>query len=313
MVTKQSTVIAQLASDSCPCKHIYLRGNHLEDMFHDKVDKINAWNRLWLSAKATGTIILSAVILDNHFHTATLLKTETQDSEFMHHFRLSLTQYYNRRYHVSGMLGTRKFGRALLRDIDDLKDCICYHIRNVLHHGIFANFMDYQFSTARFVFNLATEVQNGVYTRDTLPQNLAKAYLPKDLELPKGWMMTYEGMIVPPPEVFRADIIESLFFSREEYLMALMRRTTREASDSDIPCALTSDSPTVQTLDEQISEFVKVPIPSMTVRQKIEVIAKVREEYPKVSFRTLERIFGIPASTIRYKLQKITHPGRWPQ
>lgn len=303
-------IVAQNASDSRLSKHLFLRGNHQQDMFHDKVDKINVWNRLWLSSKATGVEILSATILDNHLHLTALLRYEAQDTAFMHHFRLSITQYYNRRYALKGMLGTRKFGRGTLSDTEDLADCICYHIRNVMHHNISSNYMDYPFSTARYSFGLVSEEQRGHYTSKTLPENLAHAYLPVREKLPEGWTVTSEGLIVPPERIFRSDIVEELFgYSRENYLETLTHRTMREDNDEDGPCAKREWLASAQTLDETVVEFVnnrsQTPLPAMSFKQKIEVVAKVREEFPKISYKSLERIFGIPASTIRYYIKKL--------
>ena len=303
-------IVAQNASDSRVCKHLYLRGNHQQDMFHDKVDKINVWNRLWLSARATGIEIFSVAILDNHLHLTAILKHEGQDTDFMHHFRLSITQYYNRRYALKGMLGTRKFGRGTLSGTGDLIDCICYNVRNVLHHGISSNYLDYPFSTARYAFGLISQKQRGHYTSATLPENLAHAYLPVREKLPEGWTVTSEGMIVPPEHIFRSDIIEDLFGgSREKYLETLSHRTLREANDEDEPCAKRESLASAQTLDETIVEFVKkksrIPLPAMNFIQKIEVIAIVRDEFPKISYKFLERVFGIPASTIRYYIKKL--------
>ena len=297
-------------SDSRVFKHLYLRGNHQQNMFHDKVDKINVWNRLWLSAKDTGVGILSAVILDSHLHLTVLLENEKLDADFMHHFRLSITQYYNRRYGVRGMLGTRKFGRGILQNDEDLMDCVCYHIRNVLHHRISNNYMDYPFNTARYVFGLVSKKQRGYYSRETLPDALSCAYLPYRERLPEGWTVTSEGMIVPPQGVFRSDVVEALFNgSRENYLETLTHRTTREAEDSDEPCTKRESLASVQTLDEKVVEFVKkksqIPLPTMAFTKKIEVIAIVRKEFPKIGYRTLARIFGIPASTICYYTKKL--------
>ena len=307
---KRFNDLAQNASHSRVFKHLYLRGNHLQNMFHDKVDKINVWNRLWLSAKATGVEILSAVILNSHLHFTALLRNERQDTDFMHHFRLSITQYYNRRYGVSGMLGTRKFGRGILQNVENLIDCVCYHIRNVLHHGISTNYMDYPFSTARYVFGLVTKKQRDYYTCETLPDALSHAYLPHRERLPEGWTVTSEGLIVPPQEVFRADLVEDLFDgSREKYLETLTHRTSREADDSDEPCTKRESLASVQTPDEKVVEFVKektqTSLPTMSLAKKIEVIALVRDEFPKITYRTLSRIFGIPASTICYYIKKL--------
>jgi len=309
-VNEDLTILVNYACDSRKCQHLYLRGNFKQEMFYDKVDKINVWNRMWLSAAATGVKILSLKILNNHFHLTALLQDDNQRTRFKTHFRLSVTQYHNRRYDVRGTLGTRTLKHGILKDIDDVKDCICYHIRNILHHGLQSNFLDYQFSTARYVFGLAGPEQQGTYSRETLPDNLAKAYLPSRQKLPMDWMMTREGMIVPPAEVFRSDIVEALFDSRESYLESLSHRTGREDGDNDEPQKLTpyaSHSRKVLSRDEEVVQFVKencvVPIPSMTPGQKMEAIRKIVEEFPKVSLRVLTRLFSIPYSTLRYRMK----------
>lgn len=303
------------ASDSRLYQHLYLRGNFKQEMFFDKVDMVNVWNRLWLSAEATGTQILSAEILNNHFHLSGIFRSEEQRAGFKHHFRLSITQYHNRRYEVHGTLGTRTLKHAPLRGPEDIKDCICYHLRNVLHHGITSNYLDYPYSTARYVFDLTSVAQQGFYSRETLPPNLASAYLPARERLPKGWMMTREGLIVPPTGVFRADIIEDLFGgSRDNYLENLSRRTSREAGDADQEDGFgtdASDSRLCQTPDEEVVEFMKeksmVPIPAMSREQKMAAIYQIVEQFPQVSQRLLSRLFGIPNSTLTYRLKIRTH------
>ena len=296
------------ANDSCLYQHLYLRGNFKQEMFFDKVDMINVWNRLWLSAEATGTQILSAEILNNHFHLNGIFRNEDQRTRFKRHFRLSITQYHNRRYEVSGTLGTRTLKHAALKDLEDIRDCICYHLRNVLHHGITGNYLDYPYSTIRYVFDLASANQQGFYTRESLPPNFAHAYLPARVQLPKGWMMTREGLIVPPTGVFRADLVEELFDgSRDTYLETLSHRTTREAADTGPEDGFRTDANHSRVYDEQVVEFVKencrVPIPSMSEGQKMAAIYQIVEQFPEVNQRLLSRLFGIPNTTLAYRLK----------
>ena len=296
------------ANDSRLYQHLYLRGNFKQEMFFDKVDMINVWNRLWLSARATETQILSAEILSNHFHLNGIFRDEDQRTRFKRHFRLSITQYHNRRYEVSGTLGTRTFKHANLKDSDDLKDCICYHLRNVLHHGITSNYLDYPYSTVRYVFGLASANQKGCYTHETLPLNLAHAYLPVREQLPKGWMMTREGLIVPPVGVFRADIIEDIFKgSREAYLETLSHRTTREEGDTGPEDGFRTNANHSRMYDEEVIEFVKencrVPIPAMSEGQKMAAIYQIIDRFQRVNLRFLSRIFAIPPTTLGYRLK----------
>lgn len=268
-------LVGTCAGDLRKCQHLYLRGNFQQDMFYDKVDIINVWNRLWLSAKATGAQIVSFVILNNHLHIIVIFTSDEQRAKFKQHFRQSITQYHNRRYQVKGTLGTRRLNHGNLKDTDDVKDCLCYHIRNVVHHGITAYYLEYPFSTARYVFGLESDSQKGYYTWDNIPDNLARAFLPARKQLPKEWRMTREGMIVPPEGVFRRDIIEAIFNnSVDDYLETLTHRTTREAADKEEPelAHPAGHLRNVPTPDEQVVEFVRansrIPIPSMTDKQK---------------------------------------------
>ena len=293
-------------------QHLYLRGNFKQEMFFDKVDMINAWNRLWLSAEATGTQILSAEILNNHFHLTGIFRDEDQRTRFKRHFRLSITQYHNRKYDVHGTLGTRTLKHAELKDPEDLRDCICYHLRNVLHHNITSNYLDYPYSTVRFVFDLASTGQQGFYTCETLPSSLDHAYLPARVQLQEGWMMTREGLIVPPTGVFRADLVEALFEgSRDNYLKTLSRRTTREDGDTGPEDGFRTDANHSRVYDEQVVEFVKkncrIPIPSMSEGQKMAAIYQIIEQFPRVSQRLLSRLFGIPNTTLSYRMKKASY------
>jgi len=121
--------------------------------------------------------------------------------------------------------------------------------------------------------------------------------------------MTAQGLIVPPPEIFPRDLLEALFTDRETYLETLTQPTTREANDFDESKVSTyaSDARKVPTPDEQIVEYVKqntrIPIPSMNPNQKMEAISQILKEYPKTNLRLLTRLFGIPYSTLRYRIK----------
>jgi len=296
-----------IANDSREYQHLYLRGNFQQEMFFDKVDMINVWNRIWLSAEATEVQILSVEILDNHFHITAIFRDDDQRTSFKRHLRLSITQYHNRRYKVQGTLGTRIFQHAVLRGLDDIRDCICYHIRNVLHHGAQVDYLNYPYSTGRYVFGLAGDKQKGIFTRHTMPQKLG-TYIPARKELPLGWLMTVEGLIIPPETVFRADLIEAMFGSREEYLERLFHPTEREkmGREEPEPKVRNHANQSRKIRDEQVVEFViehfQISILAMNQAQKMAAIRKVLEVFPTVYLKQLSRIFGIPYTTLKYRI-----------
>lgn len=292
--------------------HLYLRGNFREEIFFDRVDFINAWNRLWISAFGTGVMVLSVELLSNHLHI--VLLTEGDDmkrvSEFIHYFRMSLSQYFNRRHMVSGSLGSRRFGRGHVCDpeIDggeDLRDVIAYNLRNVTHHGVTKDYAGWDFSTYGHVFGISRE--SACYTMATIPSNLRRAYFPLNRQPPESWGVTKDGRIIPPDSVFPRTYIESLFGSREAYEKFCAQPTRREAEGDLHEHRLSLEPPVRSVTDQEVLVFVSqichIPIPQMCREQKIAVIKAVSEALHGTYVRQLSRIFGVPVSTVSYWLK----------
>lgn len=316
-------------------KHLFIRGNYREDIFFDKVDLINAWNRIWLSANATGVVILAVQILTNHLHICAesctnvggprlcnvnfgnpqLLTNDAGDpwtSNFMHYLRMSLSEYFNLRYKVHGSLGGRRYGKADVIDPqddggDDLKDLIRYILRNVTHHGVTDQYQDWQFSTFKYTFDLMDkeDIKTGKY----IPEELKKAYLPASCELRKEWSMTKEGLIVPPQSLFPRKEIETLFNNKSYYLKSCGMPTRREGEgETNERLLCTPKRQCKRVTDQEIIDIINakslIPVVAMSLEQRYTAIRAVHVECPAASLRQLERIFSIPFRTISYILKK---------
>lgn len=303
-------------------KHIFIRGNYREDIFFDKVDMINAWNRIWLCAYATGVKLMEVNIMSNHFHIEGVFEEETSECcthvgsprvcDFIHYLRMSLSYYFNYRHDVHGSLGSRRYGKADVIPIEedkgaDAKDLACYIIRNTLHHGILNNYKEWPYSTYRFVYDLFD--YSNCYTTDTLPDNLRAAYFPKTVKLPKNWLFTKEGMIVPDDSVFLRSFIERLFGSKQEYEKMCETVTRRELEGENHERLLGKETfkKREKTNDLEIIEFVSsitpVPIVKMSLDHKRTLIMLVHKQFLTVSLRQLSRIFSVPFGTIKYWLK----------
>lgn len=304
--------------------HIFIRGNYRQDIFFDEVDRINAWNRLWLSAKATKTEIIAAQLLSNHFHLCIRVRGSKNDeshctkpggpavSNFIHFLRMSLSLYFNRRHNVHGSLGSRRYGSAAVRTIDedggeDLRDLIRYIIRNVTHHKVTQNYKKWRYSTFGYVFDITDT--NKTFTGSNIPDNLRKAYFPATCTIPEDWSILPNGMIIPPQSVFPRDYIEKIFFSKTFYLKACDTPTRREsAMEGEKNERLLEYRQAYKTSDQQIIDFIGshslIPIVSMNSDQIKEAVKTIKKELPKVHLRQLSRIFHIPVSTIAFWLSR---------
>lgn len=300
-------------------RHIYVRGNYREDIFFDKIDLTNAWNRIWLTAEATGTQILALELLSNHFHICVRFpkcKEESDEScvtDFIHYLRMSISQYFNRRHRVHGSLGSRRYGKGKVYKSrydggTDLRDLICYIHRNVTHHQIASDYQNYRYSTYKCIFGEFEDPQK-CFTVANLPVNKARTYLPLRKTLPAGWSMTFDGLIVPPAHLFPREELEKLFYNKEFYedVSDTVTRREKEGEKNErlLGVVRCKDG---RVTDEEVTLFVsencQVPLLQMDRKERIEAIQFTKESMPGVKVSQLSRVFAVPATTIYYWINR---------
>lgn len=303
--------------------HFYIRGNYRQDVFFDTVDFICAWNRLWLSAKATGVEILAAQILSNHLHLCLRVhRKESPESwtrpggpalsKFSHHLRMSLSLYFNYRYDVHGSLGARRYGKGRVISVDedggdDLRDLIRYILRNVTHHKITDDYGNWPYSSYRLVYGL--NGNDKIYRGKDIPTNLLKAYLPSTYVLSDDLAMTADGLIVPSDDIFPKGDIEKLFISKAYYMKMCATCARREGSiEGEKNERMLEYEPRKAVSDQEIIDYIAehslVPIASMNKAQIKLAIKEIIRVWPKVNLRQLSRIFHAPVSSIHYWTSK---------
>ena len=97
--------------------HVTCRGNARQSIFSSDADRSAFLDLLGRSSDVYEAAILSYVLMDNHFHL--LVKTPRGNlQEFMRHFNISYTGWYNRRHRRSGHLYQGRY-HAFLIDADN--------------------------------------------------------------------------------------------------------------------------------------------------------------------------------------------------
>ena len=93
--------------------HLTHRGNEKKAIFHDDADRKQFLALLAQSIEIYDVILHSYVLMSNHFHL--LAETPLGNlSEFMRHFNITYTSYFNRRYKRSGNLYQGRFKSFLI-------------------------------------------------------------------------------------------------------------------------------------------------------------------------------------------------------
>ncbi len=93
--------------------HVTCRGNERKEIFRDSSDRKSFLEILTVSQGIYNVEVFSYILMDNHFHI--LLKTLLGNlGEFMRHFNISYTSYFNRRYKRSGHLYQGRYKSMLI-------------------------------------------------------------------------------------------------------------------------------------------------------------------------------------------------------
>ena len=114
--------------------HVTCRGNARQNIFSTDADRSTFLDLLGRSVVIYQTEILAYVLMSNHFHL--LVKTPLGNlQEFMRHFNISYTSWYNRRHQRSGHLYQGRY-HSLLIDADNyLKEVSRYIHLNPVKTG----------------------------------------------------------------------------------------------------------------------------------------------------------------------------------
>jgi putative transposase len=97
--------------------HVTCRGNSRQRIFSGEEDHPNFLNLLERSSGIYEVEILAYVLMVNHFHL--FVKTPLGNlQEFMRHFNISYTSYYNRKHHRTGHLYQGRY-KSFLVDADE--------------------------------------------------------------------------------------------------------------------------------------------------------------------------------------------------
>ena len=133
--------------------HIYNRGINSETIFQDE-NNMAYFLKLVTKYLSPKINILAYCLLNNHFHFAIEVTSETKDvnQAFSNLFN-AYTKAFNKQNSRTGALFERPFKRKQIKDEDYLKQLILYIHRNPENHNIVADFKTYRFSSFSAFFS----------------------------------------------------------------------------------------------------------------------------------------------------------------
>ena len=127
--------------------HIYNRGINSETVFQDD-NNMSYFLKLVEKYLIPKVNILAYCLLNNHFHFAIEVTTDTKEvNQAFSNLLNAYTKAYNKQNYRTGALFERPFKRKYIKDENYLKQLILYIHRNPENHNIVEDFKSYEFSS----------------------------------------------------------------------------------------------------------------------------------------------------------------------
>lgn len=283
--------------------HLIFRGDRCEELFYSRNDFYSGMNCLALAAYEYDIRLPAFCFLHNHGHIIDY-STPEYHKKFVVSFRVSIAKNINALHNFRGVFGGDSVNDSVLGDEDDVKDAICYCLRNPLHHKIETNFWRYPYSSVRLYYNHISPHSSDIIT----DSKVIKSFLPCHKDLPLGFIMNKSGFILPQAYVDTMTV-ESLFGGEAQFNTDLSRVTEREKRGEEArfgqeESAHMNDSELISVIERHLKSLnIESRICQLTILEKYEILNYLSRLNFNCSKAQIARILDIPYTTVCYRMK----------
>ena len=192
-----------------------------ELLFRDIEDYNRGFNCFALALYKTDSTGLVESAMSNHYHQ--LVQTRCPN-EFMHHFRLSYSMYFNRKYHRSGRLGEEMHFAVDVVGYNHMIAAMSYVLRNALHHGVAPIPYAYPYSSANAIF---MKEMGKIPCDKLLAPRYYRRFINWSAAFPDSYKMTESGVFTRE-SVLDIPQVESLYATPRSFNWYMTRKSSEE-------------------------------------------------------------------------------------
>jgi len=175
---------------------------HKEVITRNRDDVNMITNLLGLSAFRTGSDILVDSIMSSHIHF--ISASESPESQ-ARGFHMSLSRWFNHKYDRKGPFGEASCFILELDGLNHIVTCMCYVLKNGVHHFQAPTAFAYKDCTAPYMF--MKELGREPYANPIISRNELKHFFPTGCDFPDHFATDRNGMLLRTSfeEILRAE------------------------------------------------------------------------------------------------------------
>lgn len=281
--------------------HVCVQGNGGQSMFLDKRDVLHFIDILGVYSLFYGVKIWAYNILSNHFHL--ILECENPQW-FIHALRISYSKYYQTVHNTIGSVGRNGYSVGLLNNREKLLEKIIYVLRNSVKHKVYPHSYVDPYNSAKYYF--LSNQEDSIVTLFPAGPGRKLSYSRKTI--PEHYLIEANGHIYPRSFLnFRC--IEKVFVSIDNFMKQITYPTLKEYEEQKMKRDISYSEDEIhftKMTDLQLSEIIlkKIRPKQFSSLSEVEIVSLAvfcKRKYP-ISIRQLSRVFGIPESTLRWRM-----------
>ena len=161
-----------------------------EVIFRDLEDYNRGFNCFALALYKTGSTGLVESFMSTHTHQ--LVQT-VNPNDFMYHFRLPYSMYFNQKYHRHGRVGENSHFTMEVVGYHHTMAAASYVLRNALHHGVVPIPYAYPHCSVNSIFR---KEMGKFQTEPTLPTKSVYRHIGTRAECPSNFVMSESGVFL---------------------------------------------------------------------------------------------------------------------
>ena len=286
--------------------HVCTDGLEQITLLKDDEDFKVAWNYLALSAWRTGVDMVVFTLMSNHVHELLACKSASQADRTIKLYKKMLSLYLKKKYGTTKVLHRTEDCISLIDDIQYLKNCIAYILRNAVCARICAKPEQYRWSSYACYF---ADKSADMMSRPVSSLSFAekRRLLKTDMDLSDCPLCIDENGLITLDSFVRRDIAEKAYRHSGKSFLYYLGSCNDAKMEYELawqPLIHISDQDMYNTVSKYVANrFRGKQLSDLTSAEKCSILKSVFFSN-KTSIPQLSRIMGLPRTLIQRILSK---------
>lgn len=286
--------------------HICTDGTDCQTIMSDSEDFRTAKNYLALVSWQLAVPIITYCIMSNHFHILAVCKDREEAMVFIRRYKQLYSTYLQNKYHMHEALKNISESISIINDVNYLRRCIAYILRNPVTAKVCKRLEDYMWSSYACCFCPDSIKETGRKLSE-IPEREKRSVLRTRMNLQECPMTINTDGIIQDQSFIRSDIVEKAFLNSGIMYLSYLGHGNDSQMEYELACKplmKANDTDIVAAIRKLAGQwFDNRDISAITTSEKCRMV-KTLFFNNKTSIAQISRVLGLPRELVRITLSR---------